>query len=123
MKVAGKIFIIDFDGTLVDHSYPDIGEPLPMAFEVLKKIKEAGGKLILWTCREDSKRRKYLTEAVEFCKTQGIEFDAINETILDKDFREPPSLMRKPYAHYIIDDSSFNVTIDWQIINDLLDWE
>jgi predicted mannosyl-3-phosphoglycerate phosphatase (HAD superfamily) len=123
MKVAGKIFSIDFDGTLVDHSYPDIGEPLPMAFEVLKKIKEAGGKLILWTCREDSKRRKYLTEAVEFCKTQGVEFDAINETLLDKEFREPPSLMRKPYANYIIDDSSFNVTIDWQQINDLLDWE
>ena len=44
---------IDFDGTIVDHRFPEIGKPVPGAFEWMKKFKEAGAKLILWTMRSD----------------------------------------------------------------------
>lgn len=108
-------FLIDFDGTIVEHKFPEIGQPLPYAFEVLRTLKAAGNKLILWTCREDSPRRKYLTEAVEFCLANGVVFDAVNEA-LPNDFRED-GLKRKPHAHYHIDDHNFPRTdIDWELI-------
>lgn len=109
------IICCDFDGTIVEHEYPDIGKPLPLAFEVLKELKALGVHLILWTCREDQRRRNYLTEAVEFCRANGVEFDAVNETIVEKDFRDGP-LRRKPYAHYYIDDAVPGGFIGWEAI-------
>lgn len=102
------IICVDFDGTLVEHRYPQIGDPLPGAFETLKDLKAAGHKLILWTCREDvgyNINKRYLTDAVEFCREMGVEFDAINETIEEEEFRPECCKRRKPYAHYYIDDA------------------
>lgn len=119
-----KICCIDFDGTIVQHAYPDIGEPMPLAFEVMKSLKEAGYKLILWTCREDrvsnGRSRKYLTEAVDFCKERGVVFDAVNETLLDHDFRDEKSLKRKPYANYYIDDAVPGGFVGWKFIRQTL---
>ena len=47
------LIAVDFDGTVVEHAYPDIGEELPHAVEVLKELVEAGHQIILWTCREN----------------------------------------------------------------------
>ena len=65
---------VDFDGTIVRHWFPEIGEPLEGAIETLKDLAAAGHRLILCTCREDCKNRKYLTEAVEWCREQGVEY-------------------------------------------------
>ena len=43
---------VDFDGTIVEHRYPNIGKERPFAFDVLKKLQKEGHKLILWTARE-----------------------------------------------------------------------
>jgi hypothetical protein len=112
------IIAVDFDGTIAEHRYPGIGPPLPGAFEVLKELQQAGHKLILWTCREDDGHkidRQYLTEAVKFCEENGIIFDAINETILEFDFREK-GLRRKPYCHYYIDDAIVGGFPGWEAI-------
>ncbi|MFH2094483.1 MAG: hydrolase, partial [Bacteroidota bacterium] len=42
---------VDFDGTIVEHKYPDIGEEKLFAFHTLKELKKKGFKLILWTYR------------------------------------------------------------------------
>lgn len=113
---------IDFDGTIVKHAYPGIGEPLEDAFEVMKEMKAAGWKLILWTCREDSKNninKRHLTAAVEFCRMQGIEFDAVNETIPEEDFREDEP-RRKPYAHVHIDDRNLLGFPGWKVVREVL---
>lgn len=99
------IIAVDFDGTIATDRFPNIGEPVFFAIECLRKFKEVGHKLILWTCREDSPERKYLTEAVEFCRSHGVEFDAINENTPDS----PYNLLgksRKVYADIYIDDKS-----------------
>lgn len=117
------IIAIDFDGTIVEHAYPRIGEPLPDAFEVLKELKEAGYKLILWTCREDDGHkidRQFLTEAVNFCREKGLEFDAVNETLKDCDFRSEKGLKRKPYCHYYIDDAIIGGFPGWAAIRRVL---
>ena len=42
---------LDFDGTIVEHDYPEIGEPNPNALEVIKKLQDAGHHIILNTMR------------------------------------------------------------------------
>jgi len=94
MKIA-----VDFDGTIVEHKYPDIGKPLLFAFETLKKLQEQRHQLILWTYRSG----KELEEAVEFCRKNGIEFYAVNKNYPEEVFEEG-SVSRKIQADFYIDD-------------------
>jgi hypothetical protein len=71
------IICIDFDGTLCEHRFPEIGQPYLGVIEKLKARKQNGDKLILWTCRDG----KPLDEAVEWCKQFGLEFDAVNDDL------------------------------------------
>jgi hypothetical protein len=100
------ILAIDFDGTIVTDRFPEIGEAFMLAFESLFSFKNNGHKLILWTCREDGPERKYLSEAIEFCKARGLEFDAINENVPDYPFAHLGKGSKKVYADYYIDDKS-----------------
>ena len=99
------ILAIDFDGTIVSDRFPEIGEPLFFAIESLLKLKENGNQLILWTCREDNQERKYLTEAVEYCRTLGLEFDAVNCNAPGSPF-DHLGIGRKVYADSYIDDKA-----------------
>lgn len=114
---------IDFDGTIVQHRWPKIGEPMPGAFETLKDLKAAGYTLVLWTCREDFGHlidKQYLTEAVEFCRENGIEFDAVNESPPETEFRPENVLKRKPHIHYYIDDSNLGGFPGWDVVREML---
>lgn len=42
---------LDFDGTVVEHAYPQIGNSNPLALEVIKKLQDNGHLLILNTMR------------------------------------------------------------------------
>lgn len=68
------IIAVDFDGTIVEHKYPEIGRELPFAIETLKKLQQERHRLILWSVREG----KLLQEAVDFCRERGLEFYAVN---------------------------------------------
>lgn len=76
---------VDFDGTIVAHEFPHIGAAVPGAFHWMKAWQEAGANLILWTMRSDGRvgngkeNGPVLTEAVEFCQSNGIEFWSVNE--------------------------------------------
>ena len=69
MKIA-----VDFDGTIVTHEYPVIGEELPFATETLRMLARDGHQLILWSVREG----RLLQEAVDWCRERGVEFWAVN---------------------------------------------
>ena len=72
-----KIVAIDFDGTLVDNEFPEIGKIKPL-FHIIKDLKSKDKiKVILWTCRTE----EYLDKAIQFCKQNGLTFDAINDNI------------------------------------------
>lgn len=104
-----KIVAVDFDGTLVEDKFPDIGKPYYTVIEILCYLQQRDGlKLILWTCRTDNnENEKYLTEAIEFCSERGLEFDAINDNIQEvKDyFGNNP---RKIFANYYLDDRNIS---------------
>lgn len=96
---------VDFDGTLCVHRFPEIGEPNPGVIEYIKKQAAAGTKIILHTCRENDEAdgRRYLDEAVEWCKAHKIPIAAVNEN---------PFVTfggRKIYADIYIDDRAVNV--------------
>lgn len=114
------VLSVDFDGTIVEHRFPKIGKPLPHAFEVLRDLKKAGFKLILWTCRENYEGDKYLQDAVDFCKKNGVEFDAVNETIEDHEFRPPDCVKRKPHASLHIDDRNLGGFPGWETVRAVL---
>ena len=71
------IIAVDFDSTLSNGHYPHIGQPNKPLFDALIKLKAQGHNIILWTCREDIQ----LQQAVDWCKEQGLEFDAVNENV------------------------------------------
>ena len=43
---------VDFDGTIVEHRYPQIGEEIPFATATLKMLINERHRLILWSVRE-----------------------------------------------------------------------
>ena len=88
---------IDFDGTCVTHDYPRIGKEIG-ATKVLKRLVEAGHKLILNTMRSD----KELQDAVNWFKKNGIELYGVNENPTQKRWTNSP----KVYAHMYIDDAA-----------------
>ena len=46
--------VIDFDGTICEHKFPDIGEPMPGVKEALETLKKSGFRIIVHTCRTTS---------------------------------------------------------------------
>ena len=101
------IIAIDFDGTVVEDEYPKIGKPMVFAFETLTKLQEDGHRLILWTYRSG----KRLKEAVVFCKENGIEFYAVNESYEQEEFNE--GISRKINADIFVDDRNIGGFIGW----------
>ena len=98
---------IDFDGTIVENKYPEIGKPLLFAFETLKKLQDDGHNLILWTYRKGTR----LEEAVKFCKKNGIIFYAVNKSYPEENFDE--NLSRKILADIFIDDRNIGGMLGW----------
>ncbi len=112
MKIA-----VDFDGTIVDHEYPEIGKPKLFAFETLKALQDKGVFLILWTFRAG----KELEEAVEFCKKNGVEFYAVNKNYPEEIFDD--SISRKINADIYIDDRNLGGFPGWSAVWQMLNPE
>ena len=94
-----KIIAVDFDGTLVEDRYPEIGEIRLAMWKSIMQAKEDGCKIILWTCRTD----EYLTAAVEFCERHGLLFDAVNDNLPETKATYGGNT-RKVFADLYIDD-------------------
>ena len=95
------IIAVDFDGTIVEHRYPRIGKEIPFAIATLKQLQAERHLLILWSVREG----KLLEEAVEYCRTRGVEFYAVNANHPDEQVKpDMTSPCRKVKADLYIDD-------------------
>ena len=105
-----KIFAVDFDGTLILNKdcEPTMGEPNICLIRFLIKMRKFGNKVILWTCRDDVPgigNGRMLSDAVDYCKGYGLEFDAINDNIPEViEFYKVN--VRKIIADYYIDDKA-----------------
>lgn len=93
------IYAVDFDGTIVENKWPEIGDLKSEAVNFIKTAKAAKHTIILNTMRTG----KRLKDAVEFLKKHDLEPDFVNENM--------PSMIkkfggdsRKIFADVYIDD-------------------
>jgi len=109
------IFAIDFDGTIVQDKYPQIGVLQPFARDVINRLHDEGHYIILWTCRTGD----HLTQAVNCLLEHGVRFDRVND-------HEPNNRMqygaeaRKVYADFYIDDKVIGGFPGWATLDALL---
>jgi hydroxymethylpyrimidine pyrophosphatase-like HAD family hydrolase len=112
--LTGIRIAVDFDGTIVEHAYPDIGKEKLFAFRTLKELEKMGVRLILWTFRSG----KELEDAVEYCRNNGIEFYAVNKNYPEEIFDE--TISRKIDADIYIDDKNIGGFHGWSEVWQLL---
>lgn len=108
----------DFDGTVVTHAFPEIGNDIG-AVPVLKTLVENGHQLILFTMRSDIEAPKsdhpeivpkggnYLTQAVNWFKKHDILLYGIQSNPTQASWTSSP----KSYANFMIDDSALGIPL------------
>ena len=102
---------VDFDGTIVEHRYPEIGREIPFAIDTLKMLARDGHRLILWSVREG----RLLDEAVAWCHERGLEFYAVNKDF-PEETRQHENFSRKLKVDLFIDDRNVGGLPDWGLI-------
>ena len=108
---------VDFDGTIVEHRYPEIGKELPFATETLKMLIKDRHRLILWSVREG----KLLDDAVNWCRERGVEFYAVNRDYPEERGTENNNnFSRKLKVDMFIDDRDIGGLPDWGTIYRML---
>ena len=103
------IIAVDFDGTIVEHKYPEIGQEVPFAIDTLKMLIKDQHRLILWSVREGS----LLDEAVEWCRARGVEFYAVNKDYSEEEKEKNNHFSRKLKADFFIDDRNVGGLPEW----------
>ena len=106
---------VDFDGTIVEHRYPKIGEEIPFATETLKILAQERHKLILWTVREG----ELLEEAIEWCRQRGVFFYSVNKDYPEEE-KSHNGFSRKLKAGLFIDDRNLGGLPDWGTIYQMI---
>lgn len=122
MAIREATIALDFDGTVVTHAYPEVGEDIG-AVPVLKELVAQDDKLILWTMRSDA----LLEEAVAWFRKHDIPLWAVNENPTQQRWTSSPKL----HADLLIDDSALGCptcfldgerrpAADWRRIREML---
>lgn len=93
------IFAIDFDGTIVENKWPDIGEPKQRVVDYIRQLQNIGHKWILWTCRSDEE----LPAVLKWCEEHGLYPDYVNDNAAESVERWKTN-PRKVSADVYIDD-------------------
>ena len=110
------LIAVDFDGTIVTHKYPAIGEEIPFAVDTLKMLRQDGHKLILWSVREG----ELLDAAVQWCHERGLEFYAVNRDYPEETTDNNPHFSRKLKVDVFIDDRNIGGLPDWGTIYQMI---
>ncbi len=97
MAIRNAVIAVDFDGTVVTHAYPQIGEDAG-AESVLRELTDNGCRLILYTMRHGA----LLEKAVAWFRTRAIPLYAVNENPDQRGWTSSPKI----YADLYIDDAA-----------------
>ena len=109
-----SIIAVDFDGTITkDNDFPNIGELMPGAKEIITELHDKGCIIILWTCRCD----EYLDDAIDYCEKNKIPIDYVNENVPEINGRYANP---KIFAHYYIDDLNVGGFPGWEKVREII---
>lgn len=111
-----RIIAVDFDGTIVDHEFPDIGKLKPGAKKTLNKWHKDGISVIIWTCRNQVDPECGVNSTIfavrKFLDANGIKYATINEHAPVMPFRLQST---KVFADMYIDDRNMGGFPGWDI--------
>lgn len=116
-KKSHKVVAVDFDGTIANTDYPRIISPISETISLLRKLKDKGATIILWTCREGEN----LEEAVKWCKENDVPIDLVNENDKER-IKIWGNDCRKIGADLYIDDKTFSLWHDRRDEKDIIDF-
>ena len=77
-----KIYL-DFDGTVVEHYFPEIGAENPHAIQVIARLQEAGHDIVLNTYRADIDQ-KHVQEALDYIHSLDVLAHPIEKFLPEK---------------------------------------
>lgn len=103
------IMAVDFDGTLVENKYPEIGCERRNFCDTIRILQKMGVKSILWTSRTGSALR----EAIEWCEEHDFHFDTVNENLPEVIELAGGIDTRKVYADVYFDDRNRHVDVSF----------
>jgi len=117
--------VVDLDGTICEHRYPDFGEPIAGAKEALQRLRDAGFWIVIHTVRTAS----FLQDAEEFAPEVNSP-EAVGDFLQRHAIPYDEIWMHdKPFAVAYIDDRGWRLTgnrreSNWhEIAEALLPWE
>ena len=93
------VIAVDFDGTIVENRYPEIGAEIPFAIETLKMLIADRHRLVLWSCREG----ELLEQALQWCRERGVEFYAANRDYPEETTENNPHWRSPRLGHHLQD--------------------
>ena len=104
--------VVDFDGVICEHRFPDVGEPSEGVQEALNTLKKAGYRIIIHSCRTSFQFKNLLVgdqfeRIKDYMKYYKLPFDKIWEP-------------DKPIGIAYIDDKSITFKNNWDEIADKL---
>lgn len=105
------IISVDFDGTIAENAWPEIGQPIPGAIQALRQLHRDGHKIIINSCRAGAPERLMK----QWLTVNRIPYDAINENLLER-IEQYGEDCRKISADVYIDDKGLFCRIDWPAI-------
>ena len=107
MGKNGYCIVLDFDGTVVKHAYPAVGEDIG-AVPVLKRLVANGCNLLLNTMRShDSAGVDTLQPALDWFEARGLPLYGVNENPTQKEWTSSP----KVYGNLYIDDGALGAPL------------
>ena len=107
MTQYGYYIVLDFDGTVVKHRYPAVGEDIG-AVPVLRKLVQNGHNLLLNTMRShDSEGVDTLQPALDWFAANDIPLYGVNENPSQKEWTSSP----KVYGNIYIDDGALGAPL------------
>lgn len=118
MKIRKRVILLDFDGTCVTNSYPNIEDIDIGSEKVLKELVDIGHKIILYTMRCDDK----LEAAKKWFSDRGIKLWAVNNN--PSQYKWATS--KKVHGDLCIDDRNLGTPmtdsgyVDWSRVREIL---
>ena len=110
------IIAIDFDGTIVEDQFPDVGKMIPGAREAINKLYADGYTIIIWSCRTGIKKAR----AIEWLVMNGIKFHYFNKSCQTNVAAHGGKDTRKVYANLYIDDRMLYALPPWSEIYEMI---
>lgn len=114
---------VDFDGTLCDIAFPDIGAPKAGGKEALALFRRLGYRVVIWTCRtchfhyeifggdpaQPTLERTKVKAMIAWLDLHGFEYDEIDD-----------GSRGKPFAEFYIDDKGIRFDNNWAMIAEIV---